>query len=236
MIRLTNLQAITKARGLNPGDLAKLAGRKPSYYSDLLRGKKSFGEKAARTLEQALDLPRNWLDQIHDTPEPGGLAEYRPTPDIKPIPANDAAAPLMGESNQATLSVTKIGRAPVVVWARLGVDLIRNNDEWTEQHLAPFVTNRPIGPRCKLIKVEDNTLSPRIIAGDLVCIDPDNKTPRRDKVALFKAPDGAYLLRIFRPLVNGEFEAVDSNGGALDSTRHGLIIAGTHVCTIPSED
>lgn len=51
--------------------------RRPSYFSDLMnKPGKSFGEKAARAIEQALGLPHFWLDGREDVTEdhqpPGG--------------------------------------------------------------------------------------------------------------------------------------------------------------------
>lgn len=60
-IRLENLQTMKK----RPTELARAIGRSSAYCSDLLRGNKPFGEKAARAIEEALDLPRGWLDRAH---------------------------------------------------------------------------------------------------------------------------------------------------------------------------
>lgn len=225
MIRLTNLQELAKARGLGPADLTKLVGKRTnSFYSDLLRGEKSFGERLARSLEESLQLPRGWLDIPHhdyEIPEP--------TP---PQRVSEASPSVQLSSN----CVTKVERAPVVEWARLGEDLLKANREWPQSELAPFLTTRNVGDKCKLLRITDNKLAPRIQIGDIVAIDPENLSPKRDKVALFKTHDGVYLLRYYRPMVGVGFEAVDANGIALDSERHGLRVIGTHVCTIPAED
>lgn len=62
--RLEKLRALMKARGWRVSDLVTKGGRSASFWYDLLRGEKSFGEKLARDLEQEdrLDLPRGWFD------------------------------------------------------------------------------------------------------------------------------------------------------------------------------
>lgn len=80
LIRKENLKRLCAARGLKPADLAKiegLAGR-PSYWSDLLERGKSFGEKKARQIEDALGLARGTLDL-----PPGGRASIDENTDVK---------------------------------------------------------------------------------------------------------------------------------------------------------
>ena len=60
VIRLENLKRLK----LGAIELKARLGRGPSFWSDLLRGKKSFGEKLARDLEEGLQLPRGWLDAV----------------------------------------------------------------------------------------------------------------------------------------------------------------------------
>ena len=61
LIRLDNLRAL----GKKPADLAAATGVSKQYWSDMLRGRKSFGESAARNLEEKLELPRLFLDEDH---------------------------------------------------------------------------------------------------------------------------------------------------------------------------
>lgn len=58
LIRLANLKALN----LTPKDLSDRIGGRVSYWADLLRGQKSFGEKAARKIEEQLGIPRMSLD------------------------------------------------------------------------------------------------------------------------------------------------------------------------------
>ena len=82
LTRLDNLKAL----GLSPALLAERVGGTPAYWSDLLRGKKSFGEKIARKIEGALGLPRNAMDSV------GGAIKLKTEPsllDVR-IPQYDA--------------------------------------------------------------------------------------------------------------------------------------------------
>lgn len=60
LIRLQNLRAL----GLSPTELSKDVGSSYQYWRDLLAGKKSFGEKAARNIEEKLQLSRGHLDMV----------------------------------------------------------------------------------------------------------------------------------------------------------------------------
>ena len=77
-IRRANLRSLK----LDPAALMLKAGRRYSYWRDLLtQDSKSFGEKIARSIEAALDLPRGWLDQPHAAGErpPMAIAGQAPT-------------------------------------------------------------------------------------------------------------------------------------------------------------
>lgn len=65
-IRRANLKRITEARGLTPTMLATRYTQRVSYWSDLLSGAKSFGEKAARKIEEQLELLPGELDSVED--------------------------------------------------------------------------------------------------------------------------------------------------------------------------
>lgn len=124
-------------------------------------------------------------------------------------------------------SDTTLVRAPVVEWARLGEDVLKDPEELGGAEVLDYVQIGTPGKRAKLIPVVDDSLAPRLIIGDMVAIDPDNKRPTRGQVTLFRSTvDGQFFLRRYQPLANPDFEAVDAKGGALDSKRHGLEVVG----------
>lgn len=80
-IRRENLRRLCSARQWGANELSATVGGRYTYWADMLRGEKGFGERAARKIEEAADLPRGWLDQA-DAPlaiarEPGRA--YAPT-------------------------------------------------------------------------------------------------------------------------------------------------------------
>lgn len=66
-IRRANLQRLAKARGWGAKNFHMAVDPEGSYslWPQLLNSpKKSFGEKLARRIEEALSLPRGWLDEL----------------------------------------------------------------------------------------------------------------------------------------------------------------------------
>lgn len=74
-IRLRNLRSLK----LSAHELSDRVGGRYTYWRDMLNGTKSFGEKAARKIEDALGLSKGWLDSDGEaiapaTGEPHGLS------------------------------------------------------------------------------------------------------------------------------------------------------------------
>ena len=125
LIRLENLKALN----LTAQQLSERVGGRVSYWSDLMRGKKSFGEKVARKIEEALEMPRGYMDAadedapIFAVPEPEPAAQ----PDVMQAleilagalstlddATRAAMAPLLSmlarEPEQTDLTLAAIGR------------------------------------------------------------------------------------------------------------------------------
>lgn len=66
LVRLENFQALCRGRGLTPAVLARDFANRVSYWSELLAGKKPFGEKIARRIEERYGLARGQLDGTVD--------------------------------------------------------------------------------------------------------------------------------------------------------------------------
>lgn len=99
-IRRENLRTICRARGLTPSLAAAQYGRRVSFWSDLLIGRKAFGEKLARAIEEQLGLPPLSLDQAPET------AEQHASAGVAPRVAHD-------------LSQFKPEHAPLLDWGAL---------------------------------------------------------------------------------------------------------------------
>ena len=63
MIRIDNLRLFMSRKNWNPADLARELGVSDSYVSALLNGKKPFGERTARKMEERLGMHSKWLDE-----------------------------------------------------------------------------------------------------------------------------------------------------------------------------
>lgn len=248
MIRTDNLNLVVSQRKLNSASLARLLDCSDVYAGKLLAGKTSFGERAARSVEAKLSLPRGWLDEVHDG------VEYSDD-SLKEIQSlTNNVNHQMGATNSGVIQtgeclsepplhvsenrpfyfglpgVTTSVRSPVVAWDRLGMDLYKGIEDFdlaVVEH-RPYFTHKNTGGRCKFIRLESDALSPRLLPGDVVLVDPDNTAPKRDEICLLKTPDGEFALMRFRPTVGG-FEAYDERGRVLDNVRHGLTIVATAV-------
>lgn len=64
LIRLTNLKSLKQ----KAAELSVTVGGSQSYWTGVLARTRPFGEKTARKIEAAYDLPRGWLDEAHDGP------------------------------------------------------------------------------------------------------------------------------------------------------------------------
>jgi hypothetical protein len=221
MIRVDNLKLLMKTASMNKADVARLMIVSDAYVRKLLSGRPgTFGEKAARKVEEAFKKTRFWLDVPHaggEYTDPSDQLSGHPTTVGEGLPSY-----LVHSGGE---SVTSFPMAPVLEWSKLGEDLYRANNECPASELRAVPTTKAVSPRIKWIPVVDDSLAPKILPGDLVAIDPDSPAVR-DQVALFKTGDGAFLLRRYRPLANGGFEATDGVGDKLDSERYGLTVVG----------
>lgn len=70
LIRIARLKQLAKLRGTaGPVELGQLIRKKTNQVSDLLNGRASFGEKVARSIEEAAGLPHGWLDRLDEGTE-----------------------------------------------------------------------------------------------------------------------------------------------------------------------
>lgn len=119
LIRRENLKLLCAARGWTPRDLHLRLGGQYSYARDLLADPlKSFGEKAARRIEEVLQLPRLWLDQTQPVPPPLHANEQAGTYSVGP-----ADWPFSREllSAVAALTPAQLARAEALLRAHLGL-------------------------------------------------------------------------------------------------------------------
>lgn len=90
---------------LDPKTFQQRAGRTYSYWRDLLESDtKSFGEKAARSIEEDLGLPRGWLDRETASDEGVNL----------PVPAPMSDDRLVAELRQRIASIPRPQREALI--------------------------------------------------------------------------------------------------------------------------
>lgn len=74
LIRVNNLNRL----GLSAVELSSRVGGRISYWHGMLTGTRPFGEKAARKIEESLDLPRGSMDEDEGT-QAAQPALYKPS-------------------------------------------------------------------------------------------------------------------------------------------------------------
>lgn len=127
--------------------------------------------------------------------------------------------------------VTKLQRAPVVAWARLGAELFTDNKEVDAEVNLPVTES--VSDRCKWAVSPADYPRFGIRRGYKILIDPvDTAAECIDgEVYLFAGATGTLFMAEFRHLANGGYEAIQDNGLPLDHERHGVTVLAEHVAT-----
>jgi hypothetical protein len=103
LIRISRLKQFATQRQLKgPVALGVVIGKKTAQTSNLLTGLASFGEKVARSIEEAAGLPANWLDHLDGEdapPPPVVITRIGPT---TPRQALDTLGALIAEADDLT--------------------------------------------------------------------------------------------------------------------------------------
>lgn len=100
LVRLHNLKELLRARQVEDREraayLVKHLGSSVSYWSGMLAGVRSFGERVARRIEEGLGLGRGYLDSDGHTPaSAGGAISIAQT--MSPSPFDDPPTIELGE-------------------------------------------------------------------------------------------------------------------------------------------
>lgn len=226
----TFFQALIDKRGLNPTSLARKmkdseeGAVSQSVMSRFLKGDTDMSFENARRIGKFMEFdPAALLDQDACEREGVRLGLTRLGGMASTV---SGSPPFTG----FTYSDTKLSLAPVVEWARLGTDLYKGIEEFNQAttERLPFTTKKAVGINCKFVRLESDNHAPRILPGDMILIDPDNKKPAMDELALFSLPNGDHILLRYRETVDG-FEGYDERGRVLDKVRHGIQVAGVFV-------
>lgn len=204
----TRLKSSREALGLSQEQVATLAGVSQGTIGNIESGTR-HRPREILAIAKAVKVNAEWLLR--------GVGPRLPASEQPP-------------QNLDHIYDTKLTRAPILDWGELGVSLDKPNSLLVSEPTHEYVSDTDSSSYCKLIKVSDTSLAPRLTPGDLVAIDPSNTYPRRDQVTLFQSTvDDAFFLRRYRPLSNSAFEAYDAHGTSLHSVANALIIRGVAV-------
>lgn len=169
--RLTNARRLIQEKGLKLKDLAQLLNKSAAQVSSFAGegAHKNIGDQIAREIEQALDLPRGYLDIPHDIAASNGTV----------IGATGRKLPVIGSIAAGSWCEAVDGFDP------------NNAEEWIE---APG----PVGPNAFILRVEGISMEPLFMEGDKVVIDPAREALPGHYVAARRASDQGVTLKQLR--------------------------------------
>lgn len=195
LIRLTRLKSFQKLKDWSDSELARQIGRSPQQVWSWRKGNRLIGEKLAREIEEALGMPRFWLDEREVVPlSPSTLG---PPSDLKSV-------------NKGDQSVNVTARPmPIVKWGELRDMLDIDNQALakTAAHLESFAV---ASPKAKFVQMIDDSMAPTMQPGDHVLLDPA-ELPKAGDIVLVQLPNKEYFVRAYRLRTAYVFEAVATN-------------------------
>ena len=178
-VRARNLSTLIQQSTL--ADVSRRAKRNASQLSQMSRGKRTFGERVARGIEEAMHLPPGWFDQPHDKTE--GQAEEQPT--VKGVPYLSAFPTIVLQGGETTMN-------DVIVY--FDGDTFRRNfpDQTIEDFSAAIVLDTSMSPALNpMDRVLIDTSKPRFTTSGIYCLDtPAGKILRRMTSTL----DGKHMV------------------------------------------
>ncbi|TAK97062.1 MAG: helix-turn-helix domain-containing protein, partial [Aquabacterium sp.] len=146
MIRIDNLKLLLKQEGWTQKELGlKLGFTTGAHVGKLIKKQTAFTEKTARKIEEVSGRPYRWMDVVHLSGEYSEEslkeaellrdteAENASIPNRQKTPPNKGEiktlAGVVNPFDPLLPDVTNPKRAPVLDWARLGVDLTKATHE-----------------------------------------------------------------------------------------------------------
>lgn len=215
MIRVDNLKLLMKSNSLSKAELAKLLGTSDSYVSKLLSGKPgTFGEKAARKVEERFKRPRFWLDELHPQGEysPESLQE-----------AASTIAQAVGHPLTEAKFATDCKLLPVITWEQLSMLQYKNTDPEIArlEHVNTEVT---ASDRTKWLEMSeaDTSMGDRLPPKTRILVEPcePGTAVSAGSFVVIKLDTGEYMVRRYKHVTKDRFIAEPLNPGfaTLDSS------------------
>lgn len=155
-VRRSNLIALMKK--MTDGNITRfgeLIGRSQSATSDLMSGRKSFGEKMARSIEQHLNLPALYLDNINVfVSEDGKQIVVEGGPNIAAGPDHKGKVPLISWVQAGNFCSTIDNHQPGIA------------DDWID-------TTISIKNHTYALKVVGDSMEPMFPEGTIIIVEPE---------------------------------------------------------------
>jgi hypothetical protein len=188
LIRIRRLKQLQAERGAaGPVELGRLIGRQGNQTSDLLHGRKSFGEKVARSIEEFAGLPSGWLDDPGDSRDgaidQAGLARRGS--------GDGVAIPLLGSAEAGDQFMF----SPPLVLSKGWVGNL------------PFSSG---ADNLRIFQVPDSSMHPTFSRGDALLVDIGVRELTRDGVHLIQA-NGRMHVRRLRLRIDGTVEVSEDS-------------------------
>ncbi len=202
-IRRKNLLALVEENGLT--SVAARVGRSAAQISDTIAGRKSFGEKVARAIEQKWDPSRElgWLDTIHDVEHIRSISSTANTTDItiKQYDPEDVAGS-MGHG-------LELRDQPGVIQS------LRVSKDWLNQN----VKNHSGSANLCIVTGFGDSMQPMFNPGDPLLVDLGVTCVEFDAVFFFRVGTEGYIKRLQRiPTEDGlVIRAISENKSAYEA-------------------
>lgn len=181
LVRIARLKQLAKIRGCDgPVELGQLINKKTNQVSDLLNGRASFGEKLARSIEEAAGLPSGWLDRLDDGTEIPRAA-LAPSPADVVIPQYDTGG-AMGEVGL----VLRDQPGVIKGW--------RVTPEWVAKNVHSVTNARNLA----VVTGFGDSMRPLYNPGDPLLVDIGVKSVDFDGIYFFRVDNEGFVKRLQR--------------------------------------
>jgi hypothetical protein len=188
LIRIRRLKQLQAERGVEgPLELGKLIGRQGNQTSDLLHGRKSFGEKVARSIEEFAGLPQGWLDEPGDSQAAASESAGR----APRASSAGVAVPILGNADGGEQFMF----SPPLVLAKAWVSTL------------PLATGTD---NLRVFQVPDSSMHPTFSRGDALLVDIGVRELTRDGVHLIQAHGRTHVRRL-RLRIDGSVEVSEDS-------------------------
>lgn len=185
-IRRANLAALVQSDGLT--SVARRMKRSPTQISDMVAGRKSFGEKVARSMEKEWDatLDAGWLDQDgyvsgSTKQSRSNVVRLRQKPDPEVVIAQYETGGAMGHG-------LELRDQPGVIQSW------RVNREWLERNVRVHSSAQNL---CIVTGFGDS-MQPLFNPGDPLLVDIGIRTMEFDSIYFFRVGNDGYVKRLQR--------------------------------------